>query len=149
MFQKSMFFSHSHIICYFYCFVPLHSLSNVLRWSEKSTLLCSTGFCIWILFCTNFRPCILHQERVEDRSNYRRILNSSSVTCKLKLWRSLQCICVSINLEALLFHAAFPVPYVYPTWFHGGTLMSGTLLMVIVAFWAKKPKNHMLWPWYK
>ena len=140
MFQKSMFDNHSHISP-FCCFVPLHSLSNVWReWSKKVYFFAALAFAFRGSFVLASEPCFLHQERGEGYGrNYRRILNSSSVTCKLKLWRSLQCIC--IVWIALLFHVAFPIPYVYPTQFHGAILMSGTLLVVIVAFWVKNPRT--------
>lgn len=79
------------------------------RSEGKKTVFAALAFVFRGSFVLVSEPSILHQERAEDYgSKYRRILNSSS--CKLKLWRSLQCIRVSVSLDNITVSCSISHP---------------------------------------
>lgn len=101
------------ITSYFFIFTtlcPLATECSYKQWRKKIGF-AALAFVFRGSFVLVSEPSILHQERAEDYgSKYRRILNSSSVTCKLKLWRSLQCIRVSVSLDNITVSCSISHP---------------------------------------
>lgn len=108
MLQKSMFSSCSHIICYF---AELCHCINYLKY-EESKVRKYGSLQHRLAFRGSFVPVSDTLSYIKKKDKDREVTRAefgTLVTSKIKLWRSLQCICASLDSITISWSISHPI----------------------------------------